>query len=923
MVDRHAEGLKVGADEKKMGQRGSPTNELAIDGVRVPREAVIGYEGHGQVNALETLNVGRCGLAVVSGALMHKMLEESRTLLPATAERDRLLGEAAAILFGSESLAFYLIGLFDRPHESVRMESAIAKYACSEDIHEFLSLVERAFGPESQTEKFLIEKARRDSRILTIYEGTNEVQRFLILRDLIAQAAAWPELAAAPEDPRAGTLAAWKNRLRAEVKDMAALLGDTAWSDAMLQPALFPLAEMAAEILRLECIYYRMEWLDAKKGLLSGSDPGYVPSLLEAGGRAAQRTELRLGGLHEKFTRLKEQVHQNRYPAEVRAADAALDAFAQTPASGVSSPGTVGERVRILAIARPVAELSPSPRLSEGVIDELVWRIDANDLAGLLQAIELKELGGSRVSVDVLMPGGPEREALLRSAAGVRADSLIRLGIGHAAGPASYAWAVRDLEALRQYDLIVTGASCLNGEQGLGAYLAGSLGRPHYREERLEAAPDGAGLAHITPPAVISMTAAAKETGMNITDAVGSALSRIRVIEPAQGPGEDRHALFSLPKAAEAAAQTITAPAQAAEYLRTIAASVSAGAANAYTGELQPGVLPQERAIWAVLDPNEQKSNLAVVRAARHVAGLTGRKAHALAPAPKEAWPLLLGLAQAQGFDQAFCIDTKSCRLSHEGKRELIRSVMKTSKSAIIFTGQEWVSSCAFVAGESGGQVPEPLFCAGVTNMEKQEGDSLSFFLPAYEGKLVLRVMMTDGPALVSVAPEADFPVSAKEGTFKAAVLDFAADPDRIMPLRPEAAPTLSQAEVVIVLGYGIRDRSGLDLAQELAKKLTAMGLTPMFGATRKVTQDLKLLPLEAQIGQTGVRVNPKLVIALGVSGAPQHIDYIGTRAEILCFNKDPEAPLMKLNQVRPAPRVHPIAGDLFVTVRELIDKLW
>ena len=79
MVDRHAEGLKVGADEKKTGQRGSPTNEISIDSARVPREAVIGYEGHGQVNALETLNVGRCGLAVVSGALMRKLMQEAAT----------------------------------------------------------------------------------------------------------------------------------------------------------------------------------------------------------------------------------------------------------------------------------------------------------------------------------------------------------------------------------------------------------------------------------------------------------------------------------------------------------------------------------------------------------------------------------------------------------------------------------------------------------------------------------------------------------------------------------------------------------------------------------------------------------------------------------------------------------------------------
>ena len=89
MVDRHAEGLKVGADEHKTGQRGSPTNEISLDNVRVPREAVIGYEGHGQVNALETLNVGRCGLAVVAGALARKLMQRrhqaSRSRQSATA----------------------------------------------------------------------------------------------------------------------------------------------------------------------------------------------------------------------------------------------------------------------------------------------------------------------------------------------------------------------------------------------------------------------------------------------------------------------------------------------------------------------------------------------------------------------------------------------------------------------------------------------------------------------------------------------------------------------------------------------------------------------------------------------------------------------------------------------------------------------
>ncbi len=194
--------------------------------------------------------------------------------------------------------------------------------------------------------------------------------------------------------------------------------------------------------------------------------------------------------------------------------------------------------------------------------------------------------------------------------------------------------------------------------------------------------------------------------------------------------------------------------------------------------------------------------------------------------------------------------------------------------------------------------------------------------MSAYEGKLVREHPYDSGRAFVTISPEADFPAPDKSKEFEASILDFSVSPDWVMPLPPITPPTLAQAEVIIDLGYGVKDRAGLELAQEFKKKLETMGLTPMFGATRKVTQDLKLLPLDSQIGQTGVRVNPKLIIALGISGAPQHIDYLGTRAEILCFNKDSDAPLMKLNQSRPAPLVHPILGDMFVTVRELIANL-
>ena len=88
------------------------------------------------------------------------------------------------------------------------------------------------------------------------------------------------------------------------------------------------------------------------------------------------------------------------------------------------------------------------------------------------------------------------------------------------------------------------------------------------------------------------------------------------------------------------------------------------------------------------------------------------------------------------------------------------------------------------------------------------------------------------------------------------------------------------------------------------------------------MTQDLELLPADRQIGQTGVAVNPKLIIALAVSGAPQHVDYIGDRAVILSFNVDPNAPLMRLNEQQPTPLVHPIVGDVWDTVPRFVEAI-
>jgi electron transfer flavoprotein alpha subunit len=127
----------------------------------------------------------------------------------------------------------------------------------------------------------------------------------------------------------------------------------------------------------------------------------------------------------------------------------------------------------------------------------------------------------------------------------------------------------------------------------------------------------------------------------------------------------------------------------------------------------------------------------------------------------------------------------------------------------------------------------------------------------------------------------------------------------------------LSDAEFIIDVGYGIGSADGYEEIilplEKLLREIGVQGVT--IGASRKVTEELRVVPANLQIGQTGQSVNPIILLAIGISGAPQHLNYIGQRATILAFNRDPEAPLMTLNERQPRPRVFPIVGDLFQTV--------
>lgn len=122
-------------------------------------------------------------------------------------------------------------------------------------------------------------------------------------------------------------------------------------------------------------------------------------------------------------------------------------------------------------------------------------------------------------------------------------------------------------------------------------------------------------------------------------------------------------------------------------------------------------------------------------------------------------------------------------------------------------------------------------------------------------------------------------------------------------------AVDLTQADIIVAIGRGIKSADNIPLAEELAEVLGAE-----LGASRPIC-DNEWLPMDRQIGSSGQTVSPKLYIALGISGAIQHVVGMKGSRTVVAINKDPEAPIFDIAD-------YGIVGDLFEVVPALIKKL-
>jgi electron transfer flavoprotein alpha subunit len=200
----------------------------------------------------------------------------------------------------------------------------------------------------------------------------------------------------------------------------------------------------------------------------------------------------------------------------------------------------------------------------------------------------------------------------------------------------------------------------------------------------------------------------------------------------------------------------------------------------------------------------------------------------------------------------------------------------------------------------------------------KADGEARLFVRPMFQGKLHAAVRaLGPAPHLVTFQIGAYRADAAAKGAAPAPVRAVAAavDPAAIRQ-KPEApfkeakqAVDLSQAERIVSVGRGIKGQEHIQVAEKLAAALGAE-----MAASRPIC-DAGWLPMERQIGSSGQTVAPKLYVALGISGAIQHLVGMKGSQVIVAVNKDPDAPIFEVADFG-------IVGDLFEVVPALVAAL-
>jgi alkylation response protein AidB-like acyl-CoA dehydrogenase len=200
VVETKTPGFHAGPPEKKMGIKGSTTNPITFDNVRIPKENLIGQDGRGFLIAMKTLDAGRLGLGAACLGAAKELLEMSTKYAKEREQFDTsisnfqaiqfYLAEMAIMIYNMESIIYRTAVEYDLK-KNISRQSAIVKYYCSECLDTIADYAVQIHGGMGYSRELPIERFYRDSRINRIFEGTNEIQKGIIARDILKKNGRW------------------------------------------------------------------------------------------------------------------------------------------------------------------------------------------------------------------------------------------------------------------------------------------------------------------------------------------------------------------------------------------------------------------------------------------------------------------------------------------------------------------------------------------------------------------------------------------------------------------------------------------------------------------------------------------------------------------------------------------------------------
>jgi butyryl-CoA dehydrogenase len=187
-------GFKAGKKEEKMGWRASDTRELIFEDAVVPKENQLGALGQGFINFLKTLDGGRIGIAALSLGIAEGAYEEALRYAGVRKQFGRAIGSFQGVHFQLADMAMeieagthllYHAAWLKQNGKPFKKEAAMAKLFCSELAMRVTTKAVQIFGGYGYTTDYPVERMMRDAKVCEIGEGTSEIQRIVIARQIL------------------------------------------------------------------------------------------------------------------------------------------------------------------------------------------------------------------------------------------------------------------------------------------------------------------------------------------------------------------------------------------------------------------------------------------------------------------------------------------------------------------------------------------------------------------------------------------------------------------------------------------------------------------------------------------------------------------------------------------------------------------